>query len=120
MDLIFVAVGGALGSLARFKLGNMILLRSNSAYPIGIIIINISGAIFLGIATAFDFSNNINLLLADGFLGAYTTFSTFMYQGFNLFHDKKKLNAIIYISITLFIGIISFFIGFKVSENFLR
>lgn len=117
MDFIFVSIGGMFGSIARYKLGSMILKNSGSSYPINTFIINISGALMLGIVTAIGFKNNISLLLADGFLGAYTTFSTFMYEGFSLFKNKK-VNAITYVFGTLFLGVIGFVIGFKVIKAF--
>lgn len=52
-----------------------------------------------------------------GFLGAYTTFSTFMYEGFNLFKDNEKLNAYIYILSSVIIGIIGFSIGIKMISS---
>ena len=60
-------------------------------------------------------SGNIYLLIADGFLGAYTTFSTFMYEGFNLFQENEKKNAFFYIGGSLVIGIIGYIIGFELS-----
>ncbi|NYC94583.1 fluoride ion exporter CrcB/FEX [Clostridium acetobutylicum] len=56
------------------------------------------------------------MILADGFLGAYTTFSTFMYEGFNLFENKKKLNALIYILSSIIIGILGFYMGEFISQ----
>lgn len=52
-----------------------------------------------------------------GFLGAYTIFSTFMYEGFNLFKDNEKLNAYIYILSSVIIGIIGFSIGIKMISS---
>jgi len=54
--------------------------------------------------------------LADGFLGAYTTFSTFMYEGFSLFKENEKLNAFTYIFASLFLGIIGFVIGAQLGK----
>lgn len=59
---------------------------------------------------------NLYLLLSEGYLGAYTTFSTFMYEGFNLFRNNEKINAIIYILGTLFLGLIGFIIGANINK----
>lgn len=112
MDLIFVGIGGALGSLARYQLGRIISQKSRMAFPAGTFLINITGAILLGLVSGLDAGRNIYLLLGDGFLGAYTTFSTFMYEGFSLFQDKKKLNAFIYILSSLLLGILGYVLGF--------
>jgi len=116
MTYVLVAVGGAAGSLVRYSLGKFISEKSNSAFPIGTFIINITGAILLGIVSAIGVSNNIMLLLGDGFLGAYTTFSTFMYEGFNLFREKEKLNAFIYILFSLILGIVGYALGRKIGS----
>lgn len=113
MDLIFVGIGGALGSLARYSLGKVITEKSNVTFPIGTFIINITGAILLGLLSSLGTSRTAYLLLGDGFLGAYTTFSTFMYEGFNLFRENKKLNVSIYILGSLFLGITGYIIGLE-------
>lgn len=116
MTYILVGIGGAFGSLIRYKLGKEISERSKSNFPIGTFIINISGAYLLGLASMLDLSENGFLMVADGFLGAYTTFSTFMYEGFNLFQENEKMNAFIYIFGSLLIGITGFILGAKTAK----
>ena len=115
MGIIFVGIGGALGSLVRFLLGNIISKRYKFAFPMGTFLINISGALLLGVVSRLHMDKNIYLLFGDGFLGAYTTFSTFMYEGFNLFHDRKVLNATVYIIGSILIGLIWYVIGFEMA-----
>jgi CrcB protein len=112
MELLFVGIGGALGALARFRLGKAIAQKSRSIYPVNTFIINISGAVLLGILTALNAGENIYALFGDGFLGAYTTFSTFMYEGFSMFNDNEKKNAAVYIIATLILGIIGYITGY--------
>ncbi len=116
MTYILIAVGGAAGSLVRYSLGKYISEGSKTAFPIGTFIINITGAVLLGIVSSIGVSSNMMLLLGDGFLGAYTTFSTFMYEGFNLFQEKEKLNAFIYILGSLILGTIGFALGTKIGS----
>ncbi|MBL4933606.1 fluoride efflux transporter CrcB [Clostridium paridis] len=111
MSYILVALGGGAGSIVRYVLGKYISEKSNKPFPLGTFIINVTGAILLGIVSSIGVNTNMLLLLADGFLGAYTTFSTFMYEGFNLFKDKEKLNAFIYISGSLILGVLGFYLG---------
>lgn len=114
MSFVIVGIGGAFGGLVRFQLGKIISEKSNTPFPIGTFIINITGAILLGIITSINPGHSLYLLLGDGFLGAYTTFSTFMYEGFNLFHENEKMNAFIYILGSLFLGIIGYSVGFEI------
>lgn len=112
MNLIIVGLGGSLGSLARYQLGKIVSSKVSTSFPLGTFIINITGAILLGIVSGLELGNNFYLLFGDGFLGAYTTFSTFMYEGFNLFKDNDKLNAFVYIISSLVLGIIGYAIGY--------
>lgn len=111
MEYILVGIGGAFGSLARFGLEKVISKRANTTYPIATFIINVSGALTLGFVSSLGLGNNIYILLADGFLGAYTTFSTFMYEGLNLFQQNEKLNAFVFLLGSLLLGIIGFVLG---------
>jgi fluoride exporter len=114
MEYIFVGIGGFFGSTVRYVLGKFISNHAKSEFPLGTFIINITGALLLGILTGAQIDKNLYVLLGDGFLGAYTTFSTFMYEGFNLFQDNEKLNAFIYIIGSLFIGVVGFTIGMQI------
>lgn len=116
MNLILVGIGGMFGGLCRFQLGKVISQKSNTAFPIGTFIINITGAILLGILTSFDAGSRTYLLLGEGFLGAFTTFSTFMYEGFNLFQENEKLNGFVYILGTLFLGVIGYVFGYEIGK----
>ena len=116
MNLFLVGIGGTLGGLCRFQLAKILSQKSKTVFPIGTFIINITGAILLGILTGINMGNTIYLLLGDGFLGAYTTFSTFMYEGFNLFQDNEKLNAFVYILSTLILGVIGYALGFEIGK----
>lgn len=115
MDYILVGIGGVCGSIVRFQLGKVISEKSKARFPWGTFIINITGALLLGFISTIGVSANLIHLLADGFLGAYTTFSTFMYEGFNLFQEYEKLNAFIYILGSLILGVIGYAIGSKVA-----
>lgn len=117
MDLIFVGIGGALGSLTRYQLGRALSPKSGTTFPVGTFLINITGAILLGYITGLDTDKNIYLLIGDGFLGAYTTFSTFMFEGFHLFKNKKMLNALTYISSSLFFGFLGFLLGYIIGNH---
>lgn len=113
MNILLVGIGGIFGALSRFELGRLISRKAASFFPLATFLINISGAIALGVLTGIKASSSVTLLLGDGFLGAYTTFSTFMYEGFHLMKGHEKLNALIYISASLILGILGFFIGLR-------
>jgi CrcB protein len=110
MDMLWVGLGGAAGSLARYAIGRVISGKTNGAFPWGTLAVNISGALLLGVVTGLDMPHNTALLLADGFLGAYTTFSTVMYEGFHLFRSRRA-NAAVYIAGSFVLGLAFFAVG---------
>ena len=112
MDIILVALGGAAGSVARYVLGRTIPRKTTRSFPWGTFAVNASGALLLGIVLSLHLPSSAALLLADGFLGAYTTFSAFMYEGFHIFRERRYLNALVYIGVSLAVGIVGFISGY--------
>lgn len=117
METLLVILGGALGSSTRYYLGKRFASR-HQHIPIGTVVINVSGAFLLGLVTGFDISALLYGLFAEGFLGAYTTFSTFMFEDFVLLRDNRILSAIIYVLATLVLGLLAFYGGFQISATF--
>lgn len=109
MGLLFIGIGGALGAISRFLVSRLMnTLLPLSLVPWGTILVNVLGAFILGfMLTAhqvkFQFSPNFILLAGTGFLGAFTTFSTFSFEAFQLLRESP-LRALLYVSITLFVG----------------
>lgn len=114
METLCVILGGALGSTVRYYLGKRFASR-HQHIPIGTFVINVSGAFLLGVVTGFDISTLLYGLFAEGFLGAYTTFSTFMFEDFVLLQNNRILSAIIYVMATLLLGSLAFYGGFQLS-----
>ncbi len=118
MTYLMVGIGGFLGSLTRYHLGKWLLEKTNTGFPYGTYAINLSGAFLLGVLSALSLGNTFYHLLGDGFLGAYTTFSTFLYEGVQLYEDSKIKNALVYILSSLILGIIFYGLGHWLIQNF--
>lgn len=117
--MIFVGIGGAFGALARFQLGKILSGKAHTAFPFGTFWINLSGALLLGVLTSMDTGSSVYRLLGDGFLGAYTTFSTFMYEGITLIQGNEKRNALLYLVASLILGMLGYFAGFELGNAFM-
>jgi CrcB protein len=92
---ILVLVGGALGCLARFVVGTAIIARLGGRFPYGTVFINLTGSFLIGFAMTFltertYLSPNWRFLLVVGFLGGYTTFSSFEWETLNLVKDGSR------------------------------
>lgn len=86
---LWVGLGGFLGANARYWLGGWVAQRYGTEFPWGTVAINVSGSFVLGFFMAlvterFSAAPHVRLLVAIGFVGAYTTFSTFEYESFAL------------------------------------
>ena len=119
MNWLLVGIGAIFGALARYQLGKIVSKRCKTNFPLGTLIINISGAMLLGIVFGMDANDNAILLLADGFLGAYTTFSTFMYESYSLIHKDCKRTALAYLLVSLVLGITGYLAGLEIGSRFL-
>ena len=114
-NLIFVASGGALGAILRYLLTNISKsLFSSSIY--GTISVNIVGCFLIGyFITSKIFSNLsedfIKYFIIIGLLGSFTTFSAFSYEVIDLFNSKKYATSFTYIFISIFICIVSAYLG---------
>jgi len=92
---ILVLAGGAVGCLARFVVGTAIIARLGGRFPYGTVFINITGSFLIGFAMTFltersYLSPNWRFLIVVGFLGGYTTFSSFQWETLNLMKDGSR------------------------------
>ena len=108
-SILVIALGGALGALSRYGLGFWISSRWNQGFPLGTFIINITGAFLLGFLNILfveklTISPLWRLGIGVGFLGAYTTFSTFGYEVIMLLEGGSLLTAGLYTLLSVIIG----------------
>lgn len=84
-----VAAVGALGALARFHVDTAVSTRRPSDFPLGTLVVNLTGGSLLGVLAGASVGGNALLVLGTGFLGAYTTFSTWMFESERLAEDGE-------------------------------
>jgi CrcB protein len=120
----YVAIGGAVGSGARYALTLLVQSRSDSTFPIATLLINISGSVFLGFLMRYGLegtsvSPEVRLLLTTGFCGGYTTFSTFSYETARLLEDGEWSRGATYIAASVVVSLIGTFVGFALARALL-
>ena len=119
-NLILVAAGGALGAVLRFFLANISKsLFLSSIY--GTLSVNIVGSFLIGYFITSDFGTNlsenfIKFFLIIGVLGSFTTFSAFSYEVVDLINSKKYIVSFTYIFISVFICILSAYLGILLNK----
>jgi CrcB protein len=112
----FVGLGGFMGAVARFWLGGYISNRMGTRFPWGTFVINITGSFLIGLtitllAEKAHWNPNWRYLIPVGFIGAYTTFSTFEYETLRSVQDGELIVAAINILASVISGFISVWIG---------
>ena len=121
--IISIFVGGGLGALLRYGVISNISKILPSTFPYGTLTVNIIGALLIGIVYSLlsqkiSISENLKLFITVGFLGGFTTFSTFNLDFFQLIESSKIAAAMIYALGTFITTIVGFYAGYSVIRLF--
>ena len=116
LPIVLVALGGGLGSVTRYLAGGWVASRLGVAFPYGTLLINITASFIIGFFLAFAqdraaLSPNWRLFVAVGFVGGYSTFSTFEYESVRLMQDGQMLLAAIYMAGSVAAGLVATITG---------
>ena len=123
-EILIVAVGGAVGSVARYKLGGFALHHTQAwNFPVSTFAVNVAGCLAIGILAALVehhdlFSPSVRLLLFTGLLGGFTTFSAFGYESVFLLRRGLLSVAAGYVLLSVVGGLSAVFVGIKVIDQF--
>ncbi len=92
-----VALGGALGSMARYGLAAMVAALTGPAFPWGTLLINVTGSFIIGLFATLHASLGMKAFVMVGICGGFTTFSSFSLQTLELARGGKLLRAAMYV-----------------------
>ena len=120
--ILIVAAGGALGAIARYWLGGVINARWPMHFPLGTFLINLTGSFIIGFFLTFLEQHspthaNWRLLVAVGFVGAYTTFSTFEFETLKLLETGQALIAALYVASSVLVGFLAVWLGVSLARK---
>lgn len=114
-NLLCVALGGALGSVARYLVSKWIQESASSAFPLGTMTVNVAGClligIFYGLAERYGISGELKLFLTVGICGGFTTFSTFMNENLLLLRGGSFMMALLYAGLSVVLGLAAVYAG---------
>jgi CrcB protein len=118
---LFVAAGGALGSLGRYALTYFVQSRQVSPFPTATLIVNVTGSLLLGFIARYlgdsvVLSPEARLLLTTGFCGGYTTFSTFSFETARMYQEGDYRRAAVYVVLSVVLSIAAMFAGFALAR----
>lgn len=115
-------IGGAFGAAARFLMTEKVYLLTGRDFPYGILVVNVIGSFLMGLLAIllvqkFPDSQTLRLGVIVGFLGAFTTFSTFSLDTLNLFQSGEVLKAFFNILSNVVICVIAVWLGMVVAKH---
>lgn len=116
MPLLLIGLGGFFGAVARYAVDGLVTDRMGSAFPWGTLVINLTGSFLLGLL--FGLSQERSVLPAEirgpvliGFIGAYTTFSTFMLESWRLVESGAWASALANLGGSIVLGLVAVLVG---------
>ena len=120
-QFLLISVGAILGANARYWVGDWAAQKWGAAFPLGTLLINLSGSLLLGffmtVATErLMLDPRWRYLVAVGFLGAYTTFSTYTYESFNLILKGQWLPGMINLFGSAILGVLAVGLGVAIGK----
>lgn len=120
-SILLVAMGGALGSVGRFLLSKAVQEHTATAFPVATFAVNVVGCFVIGLVYGLSLRGNesagdMKLLLATGFCGGFTTFSTFMNEGSALMKDEHYTYMMLYLFGSLALGLIAVLSGHQLAK----
>jgi CrcB protein len=121
MSWLYIAIGGAVGALARQGLGGWVQARAGERFPLGTLTVNVLGCLLLGIAIrVFEtarVSPELRAMIAVGVLGAFTTFSTYTYETVLLIQGGAWTRAFLYAVGSLALGLAAVHLGMTLAGH---
>jgi len=123
LHLLSVAAGGAIGALSRYWISGFILNNANFRLPYGTLLCNVLGSFLMGVLFVLilekaRISPEMRPLLMVGFLGAFTTFSTFSLEAVTLLQEGHIMSAAIYILVSVVLCIAALYGGLWITRLF--
>ncbi|MFJ7936313.1 fluoride efflux transporter CrcB [Sporosarcina sp. NPDC096371] len=114
LDLVMVGIGGFLGAVIRYVIATK--MNHSASIPVGTLAVNLTGALLIGFVFGMELSRGWTLLLALGFAGALTTFSTLNKELIELWRNGKKAHAVCYLLVTYGVGIMLAALGYVIAK----
>jgi CrcB protein len=111
LTFFYIGCAGALGALARYILGHLVSSRLGTSFPYGTLIINVTGSLIIGFILALTSRHILNTeaqsIIATGFLGGYTTFSTMSWEGVQLARGGRLGASFLYFGSNVIVGVLA-------------
>ena len=117
ISLLYIGLGGFIGAISRWGVSQIIRKSTDDGvFPLPTLIVNLLGCLGIGIAySIWENNNSAKLIIIIGFLGGFTTFSTFAYETLSLIKSGNTFTAISYVTLSSAIGVFLVWVGMKLN-----
>lgn len=121
-NLILMAVAGGLGALCRYGLGGLVQHAAGERFPAGTLVVNLLGCLLFGLIWGWlegraGFSPQTRVIVLTGFMGAFTTFSTFAFETANLLQGGQLLAAGLNVAVQIVAGVVLVMVGLTLGQQ---
>ncbi len=121
-NLLFVATGGAIGSVLRYLISTNLHKAYPNFSPYGTFTVNMLGCLLIGILMGWInaqklMNPQLQLLLVAGFCGSFTTFSTFAHEANLMLLEQKPLQSILYLGLSVTVGLGLAYLGYRLTRG---
>ena len=124
MLILMIALGGALGAVARYGLTGWVHSLLDTTFPVGTLLVNVLGSFVLGLSLllfeSLAWSAEVRTMITMGFLGAFTTYSTFSYEALVLLEGGEWARGGLYMGGSLLLGLAGVFGGLALGSFILQ
>ncbi|HJU44128.1 MAG TPA: fluoride efflux transporter CrcB [Vicinamibacterales bacterium] len=119
--MIWIFIAGGAGSVARYLIGQWAVARYGVSFPIGTLVVNLVGCFALGalthLASTWSFNPELRAAITIGFIGGFTTYSSFNHETIALLTAGSATTAAVYVTVTLAGGLAAGWLGLVVSRQ---
>lgn len=121
--IVFIAAGGATGAVARYLVNISPLANVFGKFPLPTFLVNVSGSFLIGfllilLTDKVEINDNFRMAIIVGFIGAFTTFSTFEMEIYGLIREKLLLTAFLYLLLSVVVGFFGLAAGVLLARRF--
>lgn len=120
MNIILVGIGGFIGAVSRYGVGQLVAKYVSSAFPCSTFVVNIVGCLLIGLLSGLFkgqlISEEVKLLMVTGFCGAFTTFSTFSNEGLLMLRGGDYGMYVLYVVLSVLLGIAATALGYIIAK----
>lgn len=112
-----IGIAGAVGAICRYRLDRAVERRSGSRFPLGTMVVNLSGATVLGLIHGLGFGGTLSLVVGTAGIGTYTTFSTLIFETERLLEEDDRLLAAANVLGSMILGLNAVILGWWIGTS---